>query len=133
MRDYRSRPRSRHLLYLDLDVPPRLDRIRELALEEAVLVQLAIDGTGLEQLLVGPARGDPAVVEDDDLVRERDRGEAVRDDQGRPVAERLAQPGADPGLSSRVHRGGGIVEDQDAGVDGERPPDREPLPLPGRR
>src|SRR3712207_8583245 len=53
--------------------------LRELALEQAVLVDLAVDGVRREQLVVRPAAGDAARVEDDDLVRERDRREPVRD------------------------------------------------------
>src|SRR5947208_7535827 len=44
-----------------------LDRVRELPLEETVLVDVAVHRTRPGQLLVGAARGDPAVVEHDDL------------------------------------------------------------------
>ena len=64
----RNRP-SGHFLH----GRPRLDRVREAALEEAVLVDVAVDRARLEQLVVRPAGDDPALVEDDDLVRERDR------------------------------------------------------------
>src|ERR671937_673572 len=86
----------------------------------------------LEQSLVRPARNDPPLVEDDDLVRERDRREPVGDDQGRPAAHRLAQPEPDPRLGRRVDRRGGVVEDEDPRVDGERARDRQPLALPAR-
>src|SRR5205814_299777 len=98
----------------------RLQPARELGLEQAVLVDLAVDRARLEQLHVAATRGDSTVVEDDDLVRERDRREAVRDDQGRPLARRLAQAGTDPGLRRRVDRGGRVVEYEDARVDDER-------------
>ena len=79
-----------------------------------------------------PRAGDPAVVEHDDLVGERDRREAVGDDQRRPAAHHLAQAGADAGLGRRVDRGGRVVEDEDARVDGEGARDRDPLPLSAR-
>src|SRR5438874_367146 len=65
-----------------LDGRARLDGVGELAFQEAVLVDVAVDLALLEEIVVCPARGDPAVVDDDDLVRERDRREPVGDDQG---------------------------------------------------
>src|SRR5712691_4201884 len=59
----------------------RLDGVRELALEQPVLVDVAVHGARLQQLLVHSARGDSSGVQDDDLVGERDRRQAVRDDQ----------------------------------------------------
>ena len=94
-----------------------------------MLVDLLVHGVRREQLGLGSVRDDAAVVEDDDLVGERDRREAVRDDDRRPAAHRFGEPGADPGLGRRVDRGGRVVQDQDAGVDDERACDREPLPL----
>ena len=85
-----------------------------------------------EQLGLRSVRDDAAVVEDDDLVGERDRREPVRDDDRRPAAHRLGEAGPDLGLGRRVDRGGRVVEDQDAGVDDERPCDREPLSLTAR-
>src|SRR5919204_789731 len=41
---------------------PRLDRVREPPLEKTVLVDVAVDRTRLEQLLVRPARDDPSLV-----------------------------------------------------------------------
>src|SRR5947208_3338401 len=46
--------------------------LRDHALELAVLVDLAVDLARPDQVVVGAARGDAAVVEDDDLVGERD-------------------------------------------------------------
>jgi hypothetical protein len=95
-----------------------------------VLVDLAKDRARLEQLLLGAARRDAAVLEHDDLVRERDRREAVRDDERRPVAHRLPQPLADQRLRRGVDRRGRVVEDEDAGIYQERACNREPLALP---
>ena len=60
-------------------------------------------------------------VEHDELVGERDRREAVRDDQRRPPAHRLAQAEPDPRLGRRVDRRGRVVEDQDPRVDDRAP------------
>ena len=98
-------------------------------LEQAVLVELLEHGARLEQLGLRAARGDAAVVEHHHLVGERDRREAVGDDDRRPAAHRLAQALADRGLGGRVDRGGGVVEDQDARVDQQRAGDRDALPL----
>jgi hypothetical protein len=97
-----------------------------------VLVDLAVYGTRLDQLLVRAARSDPPAVEDDDLVRERDRRETVRDDQRRPALHHLAQAGANAGLRRCIDRGGGVVEDKDPRVDREGARDRDPLPLSAR-
>ena len=76
-----------------------------------------------------PWNDDAAVVEHDDLVGERDRREAVGDDDRRPAAHRLAQAVADLRLGRRVDRRGRVVEDQDARVDDERARDRDALAL----
>ena len=76
-----------------------------------------------------PRADDAAVVEHDDLVGERDRREAVGDDDRRPAAHRLAQAVADLRLGRRVDRRGRVVEDQDSRVDDERARDRDALAL----
>src|SRR5579862_6678851 len=50
-----------------LHVGTRLDSVGELALEEAVLIDLAVDRARLDELVMRAARGDAATVEDDDL------------------------------------------------------------------
>ncbi len=56
----------------------------------------------------------------------------MRDDDRRPVAHHLAQPLLDLGLGRRVDRRRGVVEDEHARVDDERPRDRNPLALTAR-
>src|SRR5581483_9792390 len=107
----------------------RLDGVREALLEHSVLVDLAVDGARADELRVRPARGDAAVGEDDDLVGERDRRQAVRDDERRPAGHRLAQARPDQRLGRGVDGRGRVVEDQDPRVDGKRAGDREPLAL----
>ncbi len=57
---------------------------------------------------------------------------AVRDDQRRPAAHRLAQADADPRLRRRVDGRGRVVEDEDPRIDGERARDRDALALAAR-
>ena len=84
----------------------RLHALGELALEQAVLVDVAVDRARGDQLVVRAARGDPAVVEDDELVRERDRREPVGDDDRRPLAHRprAGRRGSAPRSSRRPTR-----------------------------
>jgi hypothetical protein len=72
---------------------------------------------------------DPAVVEHDDLIGQRDRREAVGDHEGRAPGHRLRERQLDAPLGGGVDRGGGVVEDQHARVRDERPRDREALAL----
>src|ERR687888_129344 len=60
-----------------------LDGVGEAALEEAVLVDVAVDRARLEQLLVRPAGDDAPLVEDEDP---RVDGESARDRQPLPLA-----------------------------------------------
>src|SRR5262245_11771001 len=76
--------------------------LRDHALELAVLVDLAVHRARPDQVLVHAACGDAAVLEDDDLVGERDRRQAMGDDDRRPAAHRLAQARADARLRRRV-------------------------------
>ncbi len=54
------------------------------------------------------------------------------DDEGRAAGHRLRQAGPDLGLGPRVDRGGGVVEDEDAGVGEQGAGDRDPLALAAR-
>ena len=92
----------------------------------------AYSGERLEQLGVRAARGDPAVLEHDDLVGERDRREPVRDHERRPPGHHLAQRDLDRLLGRRVDRRRRVVEDQDPRVAQQRARDRDPLALAAR-
>jgi hypothetical protein len=72
------------------------------------------------------------VIEDDHLVRKRDRGQPVRDDERRAPLHRLAQAEPDARLGRRVDGGGRVVEDEDARVHDDRACDCDPLALPAR-
>lgn len=82
-----------------------------------------------EQFVQRAGLGDPAAVEEQDLVGAGDGGQLVRDDQrGPPVAARLQRP--DDGLLvGVVQGGGGLVEQQDRGLLEQRAGDADPLPL----
>ena len=81
-----------------------------------------------EQLVVGAVAGDAAALEEQHPVGERDRGDAVGDDQ-RGGVELAAQPVEDPLLDHRVDRRGGVVEQQQPGAAQQRPGEREALAL----
>ena len=84
---------------------------------------------GLEQLVVVAVGDDPAVVEHDDLVGQRDRREAVGDHERRAPRHRLASASLISLLGRGVDRGGRVVEDQDARVGQQRARDRQALAL----
>ena len=101
-------------------------------LDEAVAPDLGVDGVRVDELVVAAARRDAPVLEHDDLVGQRDGGEAVRDDDRRAALHDGLERAPDARLGGRVDRGGGVVEDQDARVGEQRARDREPLPLAAR-
>jgi len=76
-----------------------------------VLVDLAEDRALLEHLRLRAARRDPAGLEHDDLVRERDRREPMGDDDRRATARILASVVAstDAVASSRTRIRGSIT------------------------
>src|SRR6185436_9275709 len=82
----------RHLLAL-LEVA-----LQEGPIGETVVGDLAVERAAVEQLIVGAAIDEPAAVEDDDLVGERDRREPVGDDERSPALERLVESAPDRGL-----------------------------------
>src|SRR5690606_24756675 len=75
-----------------------------------------------QQLVVGAAFDDSALVHDEDLVGGLDGGEAVRDHEGGAAAAEVLESVPDEGLALGVEAGGGLVEDEDAriGDDGAR-------------
>src|SRR5205085_12445730 len=88
----------------------------------------------LEQLVVASTRSDLAILEDDDLVGERDRGEAVSDDERGPARHHAAKRQLDLLFGRGVDRGRRVIEDQDPGVRDDRARDRDALALPsGKR
>ncbi len=77
--------------------------------------------------------GDPTVVKDQDPVRDRDRGQPVRDDHRGPAGQHGAQRGLHLPLARDVEQRRGLVEDEHGGGGQERPRERDQLALPGRQ
>ena len=96
---------------------------------QALLDDLAVQVGDLEQLVVRAARDELAVLEHDDLVGQRDRRQAVGDDERRPAGHHLAQRDLDLLLGRRVDRRRRVVEDEDPRVGEQRAGDRDPLAL----
>ena len=81
---------------------------------------------------MGAAVDDPAVLEVDDLVGQRDGGLAVGDDDQASASAAVAgaaQRAEDPRLDLGVDRRGGVVEDQQPRPADEGAGQRDPLPL----
>ena len=93
-------PGCQTLMHSSAPRSPGLDALRELTLEQAVLVDVAVDGARLDQLVVRAARDDAAVRRARRLVGERDRRQPVGDDDRRPLPHHLAE--AEPDLASVV-------------------------------
>ena len=92
--------------------------------------QGAVALAGRAQLLVGAAGGHAAVVEEDDLVGERDRGLAVGDQQQRGRGHLAADPVEDRQLHRRVAGAGRVVQDQQPGPAREGAGQGDALALP---
>ena len=82
--------------------------------------------------VVGAVGDDPAVVDEHHPIGQRDGGRPVGDDERGALRHHLGQRVADLVLLGRVDRGGGVVEDQDAGVGQDGPGDGDALALPAR-
>ena len=80
--------------------------------------------------MVRPPLDDGAVVDDEDEVGVAHGAEAVGDDQGRAVAQRLVERPLQGLLGLAVEVGGGLVEHDQAGALEQQASDREPLLSP---
>src|SRR6266508_1157546 len=100
---------------------------------ELALVQHGVQATGDQQLGVGAALDQAAVVQHQDLVGGQHRRQPVGDrDRGPPGKQRL-EGRLDELLGDGVQVGGGLVQQQDARVLEDHPGDRDPLLLPARQ
>ena len=75
---------------------------------------------------------DATVVDDDDLIRPRNRRNALGNNHDRGIRRLLPKRGAHPCIGSHVERGEGIVEEVDGGPADDRTRDGQPLPLSTR-
>ena len=87
----------------------------------------------VQQLVVGAGRDDAAPLHDGDAVGAAHGGGPVGDDQDGAPAHQGAQRLLDLGLGLRVGHGGGLVHEQDRGVQQDRPGDGDALLLPARQ
>ncbi len=65
---------------------------------------------------MGAGGGDATFLHDQDLVGVADGGEAVGDDEGGAAVDEVLEGELDEMLGFGIDRGGGVVEDEDAGV-----------------
>ena len=82
-----------------------------------------------QQLLVRALLDDLAIVDDDDLVRIADRGQAMGNDETGAAFHQAQQRFLDARFGARVHAGGGFVEDEDARVGQDGAGDGQQLAL----
>ncbi|CAA9321894.1 MAG: hypothetical protein AVDCRST_MAG40-1504, partial [uncultured Gemmatimonadaceae bacterium] len=97
------------------------------------LVQLGVEAAEGEQVLVGALLDHAALVDHEDEVRARDRGQAVGHHERRPPLHEPLERGEDDGLRARVDRGGRLVEDEDRRVLEEGAGHRDALALAARQ
>src|SRR5690349_1041231 len=96
---------------------------------ELLFVEPRVDAAVCEELVVGAALDDRAVLYREDDIGVSDRREAVRDgDRGSALDQGLERL-LDDALTFGVQRRGGLVEDEDRRVFEDHARDREPLAL----
>lgn len=94
--------------------------------------QGGVPAVPVEQLVVRTALGCAAAVQDDDLVRVADGGEAVRDGEGGAAGRERVDRFLHGVFRTGVERAGRLVEDQDRRVAQDRAGDGEALLLAAR-
>src|SRR5262252_2252091 len=92
--------------------------------------QLPIAAVALQKLPMRALLDDPALVEDEDMVRLGRDLEIVGDEEARLSRHEPAQRLADLLPALDVDPGQRLVEDEDGGVPDQRPRDGDALPLP---
>src|SRR5690606_41874 len=97
------------------------------------LVEPAVEAADGHQLVMVATLHDATLVHHQDLVRTRDRRQAVREHERRAAAAQLAETIADQRLALAVEGGRRLIEDEDARVGQDRTCDRDPLPLTARQ
>ncbi len=100
-----------------------------LGLRGLLPVEPGVKAAPADQLLVPAALDDLSLLQHEDLVGLPDRGDALGDDDRRHALAASAEPTPDLALGDRVHGRGRVVEDEDLGLDEERPGQGEPLAL----
>src|SRR5215212_7222136 len=102
--------------------------------EELGAEDLVVKFAVFQQFLVGTAGCYAALVEDQDQVGVPHRRDPLGDDEDRTVllAHEPVECLLDGSLRLRIHGRGAVVEDEQAGVDEERPGYGDALPLAAR-
>src|SRR5690606_21579378 len=90
--------------------PPPLTSRRSAVLGQAQ--QVGERAAGVHQVVVGPPFGDAATFHDDDVIGDPGVLQAVCDDDGDAVGGDRLDLLEDAVLTTRVHLGGGLVQDQ---------------------
>src|SRR5438105_3110320 len=98
-------------------------------------VQAGVLAAEAQELLVRAELDDPSLHEHRDPVRVLDGGEAVRDDEARPILHQTVERPLHFPFAFRVEGAGGLVEQEDRRVleQGARDGDALPLPTGERR
>ena len=94
--------------------------------------QVGVGAVSGHEAVMGAALDDATVFEDQDRVAVDHAGQAVGDDQGRPILHESVEGPADDGLVLGIDRRGGLVQHQDRGVPQQGPGDGHPLALASR-
>ena len=83
-------------------------------------MERGVEAVLTDEIVVAPSLGDPAVVQDENLIRFADGRNPVRHDDRRPLAHDATEACQDFFFRIRVHRGQRIVQDQDGRVGHQR-------------
>src|SRR5690349_17247749 len=104
----------------------------ELAQSVTVLLrpEEAVELAALQELAVAGNVDSTALIQDQDGVRGYQRGKAMRDNDHGATLRDPSQVGIDDRLALGIERTGGLVEDQELGVDQECAGNRDSLTLP---
>src|SRR5439155_2529642 len=104
----------------------------QLFLEQLLLVQLGVECTSADQLVVRAGLEDAALVEHQDLIGTADRGHSVRDDNRGPLAHDQAKPRENLFFRVRIDRRQRVVENENPWIDGDGACERRALLLTAR-
>src|SRR5581483_4889402 len=94
------------------------------------LERFAVEPVAAAEVVVVPERLDHAVAQHEHAVADRQRGQAVGDDEQRHVTAEILERLLHQPLGPQVERAGGLVEHEHARVADERAGERETLLLP---
>ena len=85
-------------------------------MSELAVVDFGVEVGGGQEGVVGAGGGDATLLHDQDLIGIADGGEAVGDDEGGASVDEVLEGELDEMLGFGIDRGGGIIQDEDAGI-----------------